>query len=164
MRNIRLPLRVIVILFLLIGLYAAAQEMMSVTVKETQVRSTPSFMGKILANLAYGDRVQIVEKAKSWAKVLIPGGKGDGWVSLSALTEKRVVLKAGSQDVDKTASSGEVALAGKGFNADVEAKYKKDKNLDYTWIDRMEQFKIPPDQLVSFLTAGGLKPAEGGAK
>jgi hypothetical protein len=35
--------------------FAADQKQMSVTVKETQVRATPSYLGKILGVLAYGD-------------------------------------------------------------------------------------------------------------
>ncbi|MFW6180682.1 MAG: SH3 domain-containing protein [Spirochaetota bacterium] len=148
---------------LLAGSPAAWGAQMSVTVRETQVRSTPSFMGPVVAVLAYGDRVDVLEEQRGWARVAA-GEKGRGWVHLSALTEKRVVLKAGAEDVDKTASGGEVALAGKGFNEQVEAEYREQKNLDYTWIDRMEQIAFPADRLSSFLTEGGLHPAEGGAR
>lgn len=163
MSSVKLPVICAIILFALTSVYAA-DNMMSVQVKETQVRATPTFLGTILAALAYGDRVNVLEESKGWAKVEIPGGKGTGWVNISALTEKRIVLKAGAEDVDKTASSSEVALAGKGFNEEVEAKYKEDTNLDYTWVDRMEQFVFPPDELVSFLLEGGLTPAEGSVK
>jgi hypothetical protein len=134
----------------------ANPDQMSVTVKETQVRQNPSFMGKVLATLAYGDRVEVVEEQRGWAKVVIPGGTGQGWVNLSALTKKRIVMKAGAKDVDRSASGSEVALAGKGFNEEVEEKYKQDKNLDYTWIDRMETFVFPPEQLAVFMTEAGL--------
>ncbi len=150
------------IMCVLAGAYAAQGAQMSVTVRETQVRSAPSFMGAVLAVLAYGDRVEILEEQRGWARVAASGGKGQGWVHLSALTEKRIVLKAGAEDVDKTASGSEVALAGKGFNEQVESEYKEQKNLDYTWIDRMEQFAYPADRLAEFLAEGGLQPAEGG--
>lgn len=119
-------------------------------------------MGKVLARLSYGDRVDVLEEKRGWANVVIPGSEDKGWVNLSALTTKRVVLKAGASDVDKSASSGEVALAGKGFNEEVEAKYKQDSDLDYTWVDKMEEFRYPVDNLVAFMVEGGLNPSEGG--
>ncbi|MEW5818479.1 MAG: SH3 domain-containing protein, partial [Spirochaetota bacterium] len=91
-------------------------------------------------------------------------GKGDGWVHSSALTAKQIVLKAGDKDVQQSASSSEVALAGKGFNKEVEAEYKEKNNIDYTWIDQMEKIVFPPDKLLAFLSEGGLKPVEGGAQ
>jgi uncharacterized protein YgiM (DUF1202 family) len=143
------------ILVAVMNLHAADKEM-SVTVKETQVRQSPSFMGKVLATLVYGDRVEVSEEKRGWARIAIPGGRGKGWVNLSALTNKKIVMKAGSKDVEKSASSSEVALAGKGFNEEVEAKYKSDKNLDYTWIDRMETFVFPPEELAAFMDEAGL--------
>jgi uncharacterized protein YgiM (DUF1202 family) len=139
----------------------SAPATMSVTVKETQIRATPSFLAKALAVLAYGDQVQVLDTKGDWARVSLPSGK-EGWVSLKALTEKKIVLKSGA-DVSTSASSGEVALAGKGFNADVEAQYKQEQNLDYTWVDAMEAVKVTTAQIDSFLTKGGLTE-QGGAE
>ena len=149
-------------ILVLLGVYAAAETMMSVQVKETKVRATPTFMGKILATLVYGDRVKVLEEQRGWSKVEAPSG--NGWVSSSALSKKRIVLQAGAKDVDSGASSSEVALAGKGFNEQVEDQYKKDTKLDYTWVDRMETFVHLPSELISFLQNGGLKPFEGGVE
>ncbi|MCX7040087.1 MAG: SH3 domain-containing protein [Spirochaetes bacterium] len=145
------------------GVFAAEPVQMSVKVKETQLRATPSYMGKILAVLAYGDRVTVIEKQKDWARVSFPAKKVEGWVNLSVLQDKAIVLKSGSETVAKSASSGEVALAGKGFNSDVEAKYKQDNKLDYTWVDTMEAFKVTPQQVAAFFAQGGLS-VEGGGK
>ena len=135
---------------------------MSVQVKETQIRATPSFMGKILAVLHYGDRVIVLAQQSGWARISLPSGKGEGWVSLSALSPKRIVLKAGSQELASGASSSEVALAGKGFNREVEAEYRDEKQLDYSWIDRMEAFRVSPEQVLAFLQQGGLQESLGG--
>jgi hypothetical protein len=86
-----------------------------------------------------------------------PDRKLQGWVNSSALTQKEIALKSGSEKVEQGASSGEVALAGKGFNADVEAQYKQDQKLDYTWVDTMEAYKVSPQQVSSFLALGGLR-------
>ncbi len=138
----------------------SAPATMSVTVKETPVRATPSFLAKALAVLAYGDQVQVLDTKGDWARVST--GKAEGWVSLKALTEKKIVLKSGAE-VSQSASSGEVALAGKGFNADVEAEYKQEQKLDYTWVDRMEAVKVTPPQISSFIARGGLTE-QGGAE
>jgi uncharacterized protein YgiM (DUF1202 family) len=147
----------------LLGTHVTAQTMMSVQVKETKVRATPSFLGKILSTLGYGERVKVLEEKRGWSRVEIPSGSG--WVSSSALTKKRIVLQAGAKDVQTGASSSEVALAGKGFNEQVEEQYKKDSNLDYAWVDRMEEtFVFSPEELVSFLQEGNLSPSEGGGE
>lgn len=144
------------------GACAQSTEQMSVTVKETQVRATPSYLGRILAVLAYGDRVDVLTEQNGWARVRVPAG--EGWVHLSALTKKKIVLQSGSQDVGTGASSGEVALAGKGFNQEVEAKYKQDNNLDYTWVDRMGGYTVSPEQVLEFLKEGDLDTGMGGAQ
>ena len=143
---------------LLVAVSAAAfgqAKMMSVTVKEAPVRSTPSFLGKIVADLSYGDRVEVVETQSGWAKINLPGGKGTGWLHTSELTQEELAVKAGS-NVNQSASGSEVALAGKGFNQQVENQYKSEKNLDYTWVDKMEKISYKPERLIQFLEAGDL--------
>ena len=142
--------------------FAQSAKQMSVTVKETQVRATPSYMGRILAVLTYGDRVDVLAEQSGWARVRV--ASGEGWVHLSALTAKKVVLRSGSQNVGTSASSGEVALAGKGFNQEVEDKYKQDNDLDYTWVDRMGGYTVTPEQVLVFLEQGDLNTEFGGAQ
>ncbi|NKB22975.1 MAG: hypothetical protein GKR87_00965 [Kiritimatiellae bacterium] len=38
-----------------------------------------------------------------------------GWIHQSALTEKKVIIKSGSQDLDSIASDEEIAFARKGL-------------------------------------------------
>ncbi len=133
---------------------------MSVQVKEGQLRSTPSFLGKIIANPSYGDRVEIIQDQGSWKKVAVGGVQG--WMHTSALTTKTIVLKAGAQDVRTSATGGELALAGKGFSEEVEKQYKNlNRNLDYAWVDRMEKFQVSSNQMQAFLKQGKVMPAEG---
>jgi len=149
---------------LLLAAGAAFAAEMSVTVKQTQVRDKPSYLGKILGPLFYGDRVTVLDQSnKAWVKVTGPDGKLQGWVSASALTTKKIELAAGSENVQQGASSGEVALAGKGFNETVEKQYRADGKLDYTWVDKMEKITVSPEQLSKFISDGGLS-AEGGVQ
>jgi uncharacterized protein YgiM (DUF1202 family) len=151
-----------VLLFSAFLVFPQTSKQMSVTVKETQVRATPSYLGKVLAVLAYGDQVDVLAEQAGWARVRLPNA--EGWVHLSALTNKRIVLQSGSQNVGTGASSGEVALAGKGFNQEVEDKYKQDNQLDYTWVDRMGGYSVSPEEVLAFLEQGGLNTEIGGAQ
>lgn len=143
--------------------WAANGKMMSVQVKDAQVREKPSFISKVVGNLTYGDRVEVQDSKGAWIRVSLAGGAA-GWMHNCALTSQKVVLSAGKGDARVGASGDELALAGKGFNSDVEAQFKKDyKNIDFTWVDRMEKIKIPSLEMQAFLKAGGVTP-KGGAQ
>ena len=74
-------------------------------------------------------------------------------------------MKAGGQNAQTGASGDELALAGKGFNYDVEADFKaKNQNVNFTWVDKMEKIKVPAASMQQFLKDGGIQPAEGGKR
>ncbi len=142
-------------------LFSATQEFLSVQVKEGQMRSTPSFLGSVMASLAYDDRVELIEDHGAGKRVAIRGGKIQGWVHMSALSAKKIALRAGTADVQTGATSSELALAGKGFNAKVEAEFRsKNKDIDYNWVDRMEALAVKPEQMQAFLKQGQVNPPE----
>jgi uncharacterized protein YgiM (DUF1202 family) len=142
--------------------FGAAPVAMSVQVKSGQLRATPSFLGQLVAPLNYGDRLEVLEQQGDWSKATAPGGQ-TGWIHTSALTKKKIVMKAGDQNAQTAASGEELALAGKGFNSDVEADFKaKNQNIDFTWVDKMEKFKVAPETMQKFLKDGGVQPTEGG--
>jgi hypothetical protein len=148
----------------LLAITATAQAQMSVQVQQAQLRSTPSFLGKIITTIAYAKQVQVVEEQGDWMKVIPAGSSTEGWMHTSALTKKKIILKAGEEDVALAASSDEVALAGKGFNAEVEKEFKaQNSEVDYNAVDKMEKIVISQNQMQAFLTKGGLSP-EGGTK
>jgi uncharacterized protein YgiM (DUF1202 family) len=143
---------------------AAGQALRSVQVKEGHVRSGPSFLSTVIARLSYGDQVQAISEEGGWVKVGITGKVSEGWMHNSALSEKQIVLKSGAQNVNQAASGDEIALAGKGFNADVEKEFKsKRKDVNYAFIDQMEKEVVPQAWVQEFVKAGALVP-EGGAK
>lgn len=137
---------------------------MSVEVKSTDMRATASFFGTITGPLKYGDRVTVLESNGAWIKVRHNDSKREGWINGNVLTKKRVVLTAGAA-TDTGASSGELAIAGKGFNKEVEGNFKaQHKDIDFAWVDRMVSFKNDSASLEKFVKEGGLKAAQGGAK
>ena len=124
----------------------ASAATMSVQVKDAPVRATPSFVGKVVGALAYGDQVEIQQTQGAWSS-------------------KKIVLAAGQEQAKVAASGDELALAGKGFNSDVEAQFKSvHKDIDFTWINRMEKIRIPATEMQAFLKGGDVTPREGGAK
>jgi len=141
---------------------AAAEHLMSIQIKKGQLRTTPSFLGKIVAELNYADQVAVLEKKAAWLKVRTSAKNAEGWLHASALTSKKIILKPGATDVAQAASSDELALAGKGFSEQVEGEFKtRNPQLDYAWINQMEQMVVTQEQMEQFLKEGKLSPKGG---
>ena len=162
------------------GAEALAADEMSVQVKTTQVRDKDSYLGKPLYELRFGDRVTVLQKGATWFKIQpvnaaaakpAAGAAAQpqpvaGFLNKSALTTKRVVLKA-DQNAQLSASSEDVALAGKGFNDEVEQSYKAEHpNLAsaFATLDQIETnsaYSPTAEEINAFRVAGGLN---GGSK
>lgn len=169
------PLTIALCVVALGGASALATDEMSVQVKKTQVRNRESYLGKTLYELHYGDRVLVLKKGAAWLKVrpvdmslvkLAAGAARDeksltGYLNKSALTTKRVVLKA-DQNAQLATSSEDVALAGKGFNDEVERSYQaKHPNLAaaFAALDQIEMnptYSPSTEDVSAFRAAGGL--------
>ena len=161
MRTKRLVLTVVGLGLSTIMAWAATATLMSVQIRKADIRDTPSFMGKIVTSVSYGDKVTIQSQNGAWYQVNTPGQSG--WMHNSALTKKNIVMKSGA-GAQTSASSGEMALAGKGFNSDVESQFKANhKDIDFTWVDKMEKIKISPSEIKAFAKAGQLD-SQGGVK
>ena len=141
--------------------FAATATTMSVQVRKAEIRETPSYLGRVVSSIAYGDKVTVEAQDGAWMKVSSCGQSG--WIHNSALTKKNIVMKAG-QGAQTSASSGEMALAGKGFNSDVESQFKANhKDIDFSPVDKMEKIKIAPAVISEFARDGKLG-AHGGVK
>ncbi len=87
------------------------------------MRGTPSFLGQVVTGVSYGQSVEKLGAQGPWVQVRTAEGKA-GWMHESALTAKRIAAGTGGASARSGASGDELALAGKGFNADVEAQFK----------------------------------------
>ena len=141
-----------------------AQKTMIVQVKQAQIRSTPSFLGKILARPAYGEKVTILTEKKGWMKVKRNTAvRVKGWMHSSALSPVKLILRSGDQSKTGQVSSQEVALAGKGFNQKIEGGYALDhQNLNYGWVDKMEKISPDMEEVEKFVINGSLSLENGG--
>lgn len=152
----------IITLLLSLPLLAEVKEM-SVQVKESTVRASPSFLGKIFKRVKYADTLSVLGERGGWASIALPGGQ-KGWIHASALSEKKIVLRSSTHQASTAASSDEIMLAGKGFSAEVEADYRsKNASLDYDRVDAMERYTVSEKTQVAFIREG-LLSVEGGAR
>jgi SH3-like domain-containing protein len=149
-----MKIRVLVVV-VAISTGAAFATSMSVQVRNGKVRATPSQLGRVVATVEYGTAVQAEAPQQGWYRVTMADGQ-TGWLHQSALSKKPIAMRAGTSDAATGVSSDEVALAGKGFNEQVEAKLRADGTLDYTWVDRMAAFEVSVDQITRFRTEGNL--------
>lgn len=126
------------VIILLISIFSFLHaETMFITVKKAQVRSAPTFLGKVLVILNYTDEVEITGESGGWYIINSDRVK-EGWLPVSSVTMDPLVLKKSDSNVSNDISHQEVSLAGKGFNSEMEAAFKDSLNLDYTWVDIME--------------------------
>lgn len=134
----------------------ASATTLSVQVKKGVLKASPSFLAKNLATLGYGERVTKLTQQGEW--INISTGKQRGWVHASALTDRKVVLQTGATRAETGVSSSEVMLAGKGFNAEVESKYRThNPAMRFDLVDKMEAFTIPPKNEQRFAERGQLR-------
>jgi len=138
--------------------FSMAERIMTVQVKATQVRTTPSFLGKMVARISYGEKVSVISTGKTWLKVKkVTAPAIVGWVHASALSTVKVTLKSGGKTAQGKASTKEVALAGKGFNENVEEDYAVNHpDLDFSGVDRMEKISPTMEDVEKFIMDGNL--------
>jgi hypothetical protein len=136
---------------------------MTVQVNKTQLRAAPAYYGTVVSTVNYADRLQILETKGSWVKAANPKNNKTGWLHVSALTSKRLTPKAGAKSAPTSVSTGELSAAEKGFTEQIERDYRqKHGNINFAWVDRMEQIDITPRESAAFLKDGQLKYSEGG--
>lgn len=130
---------------------------LSIQVEEGQIRGTPSFFGEIVDKVVYGESVELVREQGPWR--MVNSKRKPGWIHQSAVSESKVDLVPGS-DINEGANGKEIALAGKGFNADVENAYKAGhQQISFVWVDNMEKFTVNNADIDQFIKQGGLRGA-----
>lgn len=140
-------------LILLISSVAFA-ETMTVITKTNVIRETPRFFGPVKAYVKYGDVIEALSRDGDWFRVRFRNITG--FIHKTAV-EKRTVSVSGTNNQRTGVSEGEITLAGKGFNPQVERAYRnKYPQMRYDLVDRIERYNASESDLVSFIRAGGL--------
>jgi len=150
-----------IFVMLCMGLFVAASAMqaqaikggtMYVASKTLELKSSTGFFASVKGTLTYGAAVTIVDIQGNWAEVRPAANSSiSGWTPVANLSAKRIV--PGSTP---GATASEVALAGKGFNQEVENAYKAKGSLNYADVDRTETQKVTKKELQDFIIAGHL--------
>ena len=132
--------------------FAQKEKTMYVAVKKASVKTSTGFFASTAGSLVYGDMVTVVQQKGKWSQVRYSGAKPfSGWLTTASLTSKRVIAGATS-----SASASELALAGKGFSAEVEQEYKKETSLNFAGVDTVESIAVSDNDLKNFITEGHL--------
>lgn len=134
---------------LLLSLSAFA-ETYYVSVKNASLKAKPSGMAKTVTNVEYGDAVTWIRTDGNWT--LVSFNKKEGWISTNTITKRKVVS---SSKVNTDAK--EIALAGKGFAAGLDAS---GNNENYALVDFIEKNEVSSNENFSFKKNGGLKVEE----
>jgi len=147
---------------LAVVLIALAAETLVVKIQTTAIRPNPQFFAPAVAVLKAGDRLTKVSEANGWIQVKTSTGLV-GWIHSSAVEVSRLNLMASNDPLKTQAKASEVALAGKGFNKQVEDSYKsKHAELNFALVDRMVQAKAALAAIEAFLRQGRLGDFGGG--
>jgi hypothetical protein len=128
-----------------------------VTAKTIQVKSSTGFFAGSRGTLSYGAQVAVLQVNGKWAEIRSAGSPSiTGWIASSNLTTRRITASGAGT----SASAGEIALAGKGFNEEVENAYKAGGDLNYADVDKTETLQVSQEDLYAFVTEGHLAAGE----
>ncbi len=147
--------------FLLVGVVIVfvailLAETLIVKVQTTYVRKEPKFYSPAVATLKAGESVTQIASQAGWFKVKTTQGI-EGWIHSSAVQTKSFTLAALDKSLKTQATTEEVALAGKGFNKQVEDEYKaRHKEVSFAEVERMLKIMVNPEELRRFLEEGRL--------
>jgi len=133
---------------------AAPAETIRVTTRENAVRGDCRFFAPVKLKVALGDQLTVKGRKGDWFLVSARGV--NGCIHKSAV-EARSFAAAGRGARSGGTSADEVSLAGKGFNPQVEAGYRKSgKGLNYAAVDEISRIAVDEKSLESFVVQGGL--------
>jgi hypothetical protein len=126
-----------------------------VSVRQAAVKSSTWFFAGTRGNLSMGDQVSVLQISGNWAEIRSTATPPlSGWTAIGNLSNRLIVAEG------TTASAREVALAGKGFDRDVENVYRASGDFNFEDVDRMERLTVSQEELFRFLTDGRLNTGE----
>lgn len=117
---------------------AETQRTVSVQIESAKLRASPQPWARAVADLNYGDKVNVSSIERGWVKGAIASSV-EGYVHESAVTSKKILLKSVAASLDDlTVDDSDVYLAGKGFNRSTEELLaKRDTALNFGAVDKM---------------------------
>lgn len=131
-----------------------------VSTKTVALKSSTGLGAKTVSTLSYGDQVKIISISGKKIQVqLTSNSKVNGWIPANSLTSKKITKTSSGGTV--SASTKELALAGKGFTEETEEVYSAaDGDIDFTMVDAIESIKVEDSDLYAFINDGHLQGAD----
>jgi len=127
-----------------------------VAVKTVTLKSSTGFFASNRGTLNYADVVTVLQVSGKFVEVRSAANPSlTGWTASANLSAKQIVSGNTS-----SVSARETALAGKGFNQEVENAYKTKENLNYADVDRVEAIVVREADILSFLEEGRLSKGD----
>lgn len=129
---------------------------------KAKVMSASSFKAPVLAEVVKGTKLLSLGKVGSWVKVKLENST-EGYVSALLLSthapfEKTGVIKGEEADINqgvrRRASSYTSAAAARGLTADDRRRLSKEEKIDYESLEKMEAFKVSPEEVSRFMEGG----------
>jgi hypothetical protein len=110
-----------------------AGQTLSVRALRARIMRSPRFFGPSVARLRRGARVKVLRVKGAWYQVRY--GAKRGWIHKNRVSKKKIELTSGRTGGGST--RGEAELAGRGFNPQVEQRFRSQHSaLDYSHVDR----------------------------
>jgi hypothetical protein len=150
---------VILLALCLISSVAAAATVKVIT-QEAMIRTDKRFFSPALVRAPFGAALQELGREGDWFRVNYQGK--EGWIHKSAVQEQKFQLSSLAGGQAEEASRDEVALAGKGFNPDVEKAFRdKNPKMRYDLVTQVQAYRLEEQKLQSFIRAGHLREPGG---
>lgn len=135
---------------------AALADTVTVITKENAIREYAKFFAPVKATVRYNDRLEALSMEGDWYKVKY--GPSIGYIHRTAVEKRAVAASAAYSRKGSSVSQSEAALAGKGFNPQVEASYKRQHpEMRYNLVDSIERYPVADRDVAQFIVAGGLR-------
>ena len=143
-----------------------ANETAWVSVKQSIVRDSPSFLAGVVARVGYEQPLTVIDNSKTWWQVGV--NNETGWIHQSAVSSSLRTSQSAIESFksDETSNmnqqannmqSDEITLAGKGFNKATEEEYAKgNSSLNYDQVNIMENRSLDNFSASLFAIEGGL--------
>jgi len=139
-------------MFASVSVYA---ETARIITKENAVREDCRFFAPVRAKVQYNEAVEIISRDGDWLRVKYKGISG--CIHKCAIEERRFTFSGFDSQKTQSASGDEVALAGKGFNEQVEKSFiAKHPELNFHMINAIENYRVSEDDVKKFMINGGL--------
>lgn len=143
------------VLLLTLSAMCFAEKKVYVKTKNADLMKKKSALAGSATVVSYGAELIVMEESDGWYYVQLSGKKNvKGWIKESKTTDRKLSTRS-------SANAKEIALAGKGFNAEIENLYANSGNGNYDAVDEVEKTEVKSDKINTFIEKGMLN---GGAK